>query len=328
MARTSLKNQFKHAILTNSKLGDSKRADRLNGVNVDEYVYSKQTLNALIDRTNHLSKYVKENFPDVKYIKDITPAMFSQYFESQNGWNHRTRYEILHHFKKIEKIVSDRYSFDCHFTSWINVKKDGSTDEYNKVRNRRMTDDDYQKILNSFSNSQSNGAIAMEIARRVGLRVNEIAHLKRECINIKKGIVEIREGAKNGRYRDVPIKFQDRDFFIRIKKNHTSFNNGSDYVTGGVKADSLNRAIRRKMEIIHDDIYGNLSKKYDKTTTHAIRKLWAYERMVEVRGEVNLWDIDREREIEAYKTIQGFLGHSDRNFREELYKDYIEVLWD
>ena len=145
----------------------------------------------------------------------------------------------------------------------------------------------------------------MEITARTGLRIKEVARLHADRINIEKRVIEVREGAKNGKFRDVPIREKDLAFFRDLKERMAG-----QYVTRGVNEDTLNKGIRRGLQ------RAGLDKKYAATTNHALRKMYATERMEELRNA-------GLPERAAWLKVQQELGHGSQ-FREELFRVYVQ----
>lgn len=184
------------------------------------------------------------------------------------------------------------------------------------VREKAMSREDFLKLRERMENSRSFAKDAIEITARCGLRVDEVAHLKREHIDLERKTLFVSgEGAKNGRERTVPIRDQDLPYFRDLLNRHTS----EGYLTT-VKADSINKAIRRYMQDTRDDKGFLLSEKYPKETQHAIRKLYATERMKEERGQEPL--ADKKEEMKHWDKVSHELGHG--NGREDLYKTYCK----
>ena len=139
-----------------------------------------------------------------------------------------------------------------------------------QIRNLAMSKGDLNKLKCELGKSKSPNALrAIEISSRVGLRVNEVNHLRFDHIDLEKGCIHAVEGTKNGKKRDVPIREKDLEFFWDLKY---SVKQKSPYVCGGILPDSINKAIRRAMEET------GLNRKYINTTEHAVRKLYATER--------------------------------------------------
>lgn len=164
--------------------------------------------------------------------------------------------------------------------------------------------------------SRSFAKEAIEITARCGLRVDEVAHLKREDINIKdKEIFVSREGAKNGKERIVPIRDQDIEYFKNLIEKYPA----DGYLTN-INAKSINKGIRRYLEKTEDKEGQLLSKKYPNQTEHAIRKFYATERMKELRGNKPLEN--KKDEMKKWDIVSQELGHGEG--RSNLYKTYCK----
>lgn len=183
------------------------------------------------------------------------------------------------------------------------------------LRDKAMSDKDFLRLRESFEGSRSFAKDAIEITYRSGLRVNEVAHLKREDIDLQKKTIYVsREGAKNGRARVVPIQDKDLKYYKELLDR--SPQNG--YLTN-ITGDSINKAIRRAMNATRDDRGVSLGDKY-KQTEHAIRKLYATNRMREERGIEPLKD--RKEEMKCWDKVSKELGHGEG--RINLYRVYCK----
>lgn len=157
---------------------------------------------------------------------------------------------------------------------------------------------------------------AIEITARIGLRVDEVAHLRREDINIQdKTVFVSREGAKNGKERTVPIRDKDINYFKDLLDRYTN----EGYLTS-INAKSLSKNIRRYMTQTKDKDGVLLSDKYKNTTEHAIRKLYATERMKELRGNAPLEN--EKEEMKKWNVVSEELGHGKG--RKNLYNTYCK----
>ena len=168
-----------------------------------------------------------------------------------------------------------------------------------------MAKNDLQSLRDTMQQSRSVGKIALEVTARCGLRVREVSHLHADRINLDKKVIEIREGAKGGKMRDVPIRDKDIAFFRELKEESKG-----GYVTHGCKEGSLNAGIRRAMKEC------GIAAKYERTTEHAIRKMYATERFEEEKSR-GLTD------KQAWCRVQEELGHGTK-YRHELFKAYIK----
>lgn len=297
MAHRSISQQLQHAVRDNITLGHSKHAERAMGVR--NRVYSIQNSENMMNTAKQFGKWMSENHPEVRWAKEISNKHVSQYIESKQGqWNVTTQYSKASQIAQLGRLVNETYH------AHIDLKVDVCRPTFDQnIRNVAIAHNDIIQIKNALS-PDSNGRTAVEISSRTGLRIKEIAHLRAERINLERKVIEVREGAKNGKYRDIPIRDKDIAYFRELRDRI-----GSGYVTHGVQDDSLNRAIRRAMERI------NISEKYRLTTNHAIRKSYARERYQE--------ELDKGlNNRQAWSTVQGELGHGTQ-FREKLFEAYI-----
>lgn len=297
MAHRSISQQLQHTVRSNISLGHSKHAERSMGVK--NKIYSIQNSENMIQTAQQFGKWMTANHPEVRWAREINKEHVSQYIESKQGqWNATTQYTKASQITQLGKLVNETYH--CHIDLQVDVAK--PTSEAN-IRNVAIDRADIASIKNALS-PDSNGRTAVEISSRTGLRIKEISHLRAEQINLDRKVIEVREGAKNGKHRDVPIRDKDISYFSDLKERI-----GSGYVTHGVKDDSLNRAIRRAMERV------DISDKYRLTTNHAIRKTYARERYQE--------ELDKRKSSrQAWSTVQEELGHGTQ-FRDKLFETYI-----
>lgn len=184
------------------------------------------------------------------------------------------------------------------------------------TRDKAFTPDDLNRLKESMKNSRSFAKEAVEITARCGLRIDEVAHLKREDINLsEKTIFVDREGAKNGKARVVPIRDKDMNYFKELLEKYPE----RGYFTK-TDAKSISKSIRRYMDKTQDREGVLLSKKYEKTTDHAIRKLYATERMKELRGNEPL--SNNKEEMKNWNIVSKELGHGEG--RKNLYNTYCK----
>ena len=184
------------------------------------------------------------------------------------------------------------------------------------TRDKAFTPDDLNRLKESMKNSRSFAKEAVEITARVGLRIDEVAHLKREDINISEKTIYVdREGAKNGKARVVPVRDKDINYFKELLEKYPE----RGYFTK-TDAKSISKSIRRYMDKTQDKDGLLLSKKYEKTTDHAIRKLYATERMKELRGNEPL--TNNKEEMKKWNIVSKELGHGEG--RKNLYNTYCK----
>ncbi len=294
--------QLKYALQDNTHFGESKRAykNQHNG-KTNERVFGIKTAKKEVDDIKSLGKFLKENYPDVRMAKDINSKHVQSWINANTAnWSNQTILNKISTMHKLEQQINATY----HANIKWELHRQTSLKREN-VRNVAFTREDLNRTEQYLKNGKSQALKALQITARCGLRVNEVACLKAEHINLDKNVIEIREGAKNNKWRDVPIRPGDRAFFADLKRNCETV-----YVTDGVQPNSLNRGIRRAMHSL------GISNKYKVTTEHAIRKMYATERMTEEQAA-------GRNERDAWCIVQQELGHG-KNFRQELYNTYVK----
>lgn len=302
MKKRSIKQQILYAINNHLSYGQSKRAYKKDHAGTtDGKIFSIDRANALRDTAKSFSQFVKANYPEVRLIKDIPPEAAQAYINANlKGWSNATACEVVSRLRIIAQQVNN--TFHCSISLDATSPK---KDHTQNIRTTALTFEDIQRLRADLMGRRTMGVYALEIGARCGLRAKEIEHLKSDCINLDRWVIEIREGGKNGKYRDIPIRVKDRDYFSQLKASTPP----GAYVTQGVKRDSLNHAIREAMKRC------GISDKYIKSAIHAIRKYYARERF---REEIAAGQ-DRRH---AWQVVQMELGHGS-GFRKALFDAYI-----
>lgn len=302
MKTRSIKQQILYAINCHISYGQSKRAYKKDHSGAtDGKIFSIDRANALRDTAKSFSQFVKNNYPDIRMIKDIPPEAAQEYINAHiNGWSNATACEVVSRLHMIAQQINN--TFHCSVVLDATAPK---KDTARNIRTAALSAEDIEKLRADLKGRRTMGACALEIGSRCGLRAKEIEHLKGNRINLDRWVIKIREGGKNGKYRDIPIRPKDRDYFSRLKETTPP----GAYITQGVKRDSLNHAIRESMKRC------DISDKYIKSAIHAIRKFYARERY---REEIAA---GRDRR-HAWQIVQKELGHGS-GFRKALFDVYI-----
>lgn len=299
----TIKNQFNYAISQNTRIGESKRAYKNNQNNDKKgQVFSIQYAENLRDTANQFSNFLNTNYPQIRLVNDVKTEHVQAWIDEKAPmWSQKT---IDNKVSQMQVIFTQLGNTFNRKDVELNIVKP-HTEKAHTVRDKAMSREDLQLIRDEMQNRTTEAKKAVEICARCGLRAKEISRLHSSCINLDKGVIEVREGAKNGRNRDVPIRPQDRLYFEQLKAETQG-----QYVCKGVSEDSLNKGIRRVMECI------GIADKYPDTSIHAIRKMYATERMEEERK-------NNQGERKAWEVVQHELGHG-RGFRQDLYNTYVK----
>lgn len=308
MAR-SIKQQFNYCISKSTKTGQSKHSAKKAGTYKHGELYGNKTVEAYRDTAKNFSNWLSEHHPEIKEVREITPYHVQEWVNDRSkNWTEKTLENHLSRIKHLEEQAQRAYGKEnVKFFDKEKIKKPTTKEA---VRNKMMEKSDFLKLREEMSNSRSFAKDAIEITYRCGLRIDEVAHLKREDIDLNnKTIFVSGEGAKNGRERVVPIRDHDLQYFKELLDRNPE--NG--YMCK-ISTDAINRAIGRSLKKV------GLDEKYKHNKEHAVRKLYATERMKEERGDTPL--ASKKEEMKCWDKVCKELGHGAG--REALYKTYCK----
>lgn len=295
----NLKHQFIYAIENNFKEGRDKHSMKADGIRNEGKIFSYADRKNLIDTASNFANYMRENYKDIKLVKDVRAEHIQNFLnlKSKNCSN-ATLLQYQSKFNKLEKIINNTYKIKANFKGYTVPLAAENT----KIRNTSMSVEDFKKLESAFNNSKSYGKVAIQLTARVGLRVSECVKLQGRDINISKNIVHVEDG-KGGRNRDIPIRAEDRNYFVDLKAKISDFERVCP-----VRSDSINKSIERKMEGL------GLKIKYSDTSIHCIRKMYAQKEYNRCRAEGK--DI-----IKSLQEVSILLGHGKE--RLELMRQYV-----
>lgn len=295
----NLKYQFLNAINSNFKEGMDKHSIKATGEMNNTRIFSYADRKNLIDVASNFSNYMKTNYSEVKQVKDVKADHIQSFLNSKaNSCSNATLKQYESKFNKLENVVNNTYNINANYKGFVVP----ASTENTKIRNSAMSREDFNKLQQSFSNSNSSAKTAIELTSRAGLRVSECTKLQGRDIDLNKGTIHVVDG-KGGRDRDVTIREEDKQYFANLKASV-----GDRERICPVQSDSINKAIRRQMERLE------MQNKYTDTSIHCVRKMYAQEQ----------YDHYREQGMEinqALGAVSVDLGHSEN--RLELMKSYV-----
>ena len=276
-----------------------KHSIKANGQMDGTRIFSYADRENLKDVASNFSNFMKENYNDVKMVKDIKPEHIQSFLNSKsNNCSRKTLEQYGSKFNKLENLVNSTYGTNVNYKGFvIPVAKENT-----KIRNVAMSKSDFQKLQNGFSNSKSSAKVAIELSAKCGLRVSETVKLQGRDINLEKNTIHVADG-KGGRDRDVPIRSEDKQYFANLKASV-----GATERICPIQSDSVNKAVQRCMERV------GISEKYQDTSIHSIRKMYAQQEFDKYREQG--MEIDK-----ALGQVSVQLGHSEN--RLELMKEYV-----
>jgi len=277
-------------------------------------LYSYARCDGIRNVNDQLLSFVEKHFPEIKWIRDVTNEHTTAWMKSKEWTSGETFHEYRSRLSKLQEVCKATYGNCRHPGNWGTVDMEPPTT--GKIRDVSMTREDFYMIRDSIMRlGRSNAWIAMEITARSGIRVKGCHWLSGKDIDLEKGTVFVcKEGAKNGRTRTLPLRPEDREFYSWLKKRTPEDRvfrrkNGKVLLPG-----SIDSTIREHMKKL------GLDENYPCTTEHAIRKMFAKERMEALRGPAAL--TDKKAEMKAWGQVSVELGHGEN--RPDLYKTYVK----
>ena len=303
----NLKYQFKTCIEKNFKEKMDKHSIKKNKQMNKTRIFSFSDRKNLIDFTANLSNWMKENYSEIKLVKDINSKHIQEFLnEKAKECSQATLNQYSSKIRKMSNLINSTYK--------TNIKYDFKTPKSSSgkqiLRDQQMKLEDYKRIHEIMRNS-SNGQKAIEIGKNFGLRISEITKLQKRDIDLEKKEILIKD-AKGGRNRTVHFNTEEQ---IKVAtKLYNSVARGLDRIVA-IKENSINMALNRAMKKL------NIKNEYKETSFHSIRKLYAQQEYDRLRNEGNSIEM-------ACRKVSEQLGHSaERGLDEKLIRRYIKNIW-
>lgn len=298
----NIKQQFIYAIEDNFREAMDKHSMKINGVRNDGKVFSYADRKNLIDVACNFANFMKENYNDIKLVKEIKADHIQSFLnQKSNECSNATLKQYQAKFNKLEKVVNNTYNINVNYKGYQLPLAEEDT----KIRNTSMSPEDFKKLENAFSESKSYAKIAIQLTARAGLRVSECTKLQGRDIDIEKAIIHVEDG-KGGRNRDIPIREEDKEYFVNLKANL-----GDMERVCPIRPDSINKSIDRAMR------GQGIRNKYNDTSIHCIRKMYA-------QREFNRCRSEGKNIKESLQEVSVLLGHGKD--RLELMRQYVLVI--
>lgn len=303
----NIKYQFKYCIdVCFKEHMDKHSLKRTEGIGVGK-IYSYSDRRNLIDFSANFSNFLKQNYPNVKWVKDITEQHIQSFFNTKSkNCTRATLEQYKSKFNKLQTLVNKTYGLNVNYSKGYIVPITGENTA--KLRNISMSSLDYNKLLNVMSNSKSSAVNGIKLSGAFGLRVSELSKLQYRDLDLKKHVIHI-VGSKGNRDRDIPIP-KDKTALIRQIKGDISDNKRII----PLKQDSINKFLTRQLDKI------GLKEKYSsaKTGVHSLRKMYSQEQYNKCRNV----GMDIKTSIDK---VSDLLGHGQDRYT--LIKEYVENIW-
>lgn len=288
----NLKYQFLHSVERSFKEGMDKHSiKKLNKENNKIYSYSDRK--NLIDTSSEFSNWMKENYPNVKMIKDINNNHIQEFLEDKrSSCSDATLRQYVSRFRKLETLTNNTYNLNNSFSNVVvpsSLKCDG------KIRNVMFTDENYNKMLNTTNQNLKNALI---MSKNFGLRAAECSKLKYTDLQDNKVYVV---DSKGKRSRIVYIENKEQLEAYNYIKSQAQYGRVCNCQTG-----SLQQAFNRECKKNNIEIKNG--------AFHTLRKNYATNKFQEYRQQ----GLEVQ---EALDKVSKNLGHNKN--RNKLMKQYI-----
>lgn len=195
--RPSLGHQFHQALESKKAIGQSRHEAKAEGT-AHQGIYSYKTYDAYKNSSKQFAKWIKSEFPEVKYLSEIDRDMCKKYIKhrEQSGCSAYTYSQDMAMISKILDISLTKKECGVATRKLSNIKK-------NRVDNGFRT---------------GSGAIE-SILRGTGLRRNELVNLKVKNLVIQDNKVVgvlVKKGAKGGKVREVQVRKEYQECIYKL----------------------------------------------------------------------------------------------------------------
>lgn len=271
MASRSLKSQVLHAVSTSfygdqergiaGGFGTSKHSDKISGQKAGK-IYSYSSYNNRQDVAKEFCSWMKEYHPEIKMASDLNERHATEFLAKKSGEvSTNTLTNIRSQLTGIAGAINHTYK-----TAEISLDTpvmSGTVDK--NVKTVSMVKSDYVKLVDSYKDAYSTGAIGARVIYSSGLRASEVCTLKGSDITVKDGVARVHvANGKGGRMRDVVITDKERVDTLRDISEHFGESRVCD-----IKPQSLEINISRHLNSIETD------QEYKYNSCHSLRKEYA-----------------------------------------------------
>ncbi|MGL5646819.1 MAG: tyrosine-type recombinase/integrase [Clostridium sp.] len=301
----SIKQQLYYAINQNFKEGMDKHSlkkdGKMDGIRIFSYADRKN----LVDFTANFANWMSVKHTEIRKVKDINSMHVQEFLDFKGKTCSKATVEqYMSKSNKMQRLINKTYNLN----NKLDIKLPEKIKHKQKIRDKQMAVKDWEnlkKIVNP------NASKALDIGRYFGLRVSAVVKLEKRDINIKEGYVKVVD-SKGKKTRKVDITTEKQ---MEVAKRLYNSVLGAKERIVPIQPSSVNKELNRKMEQL------GIKQNYEKTSTHAVRKLYAEETFNRVR-ETGM------TVMEAREYISEQLGHTQErgDSDEELMKTYVRSL--
>lgn len=197
--RPSLGHQFYQVLESKKKIGESRHKAKEQGT-AHQGIYSYKTYDAYKNASKQFVKWIKSEFPEIKYLSEIDKDICKKYIK------HR------------EQSGCSAYTYSQDMAMISKTLGISLTKKECEVATRKLNNITKNKIDNGFRTES--GAIE-SILRGTGLRRNELYNLKVKNLVVENNRITgvlVRKGAKGGKAREVQVRKEYQEYIYKAIK--------------------------------------------------------------------------------------------------------------
>lgn len=288
--------------------------------NIDKHAFKKQNLKEktkifsfqekfrLLDTAKMLNNFIKENYKDIKQIKDIDSNIIQNFLNTKkDNCTQNTINTYKQSLNKIADICNKNYK-SCNLDWKSNVVVPAVENKRSNLRGvkNQIPVNDLKLICNHCKNnfSKSQSAQIILIQSILGIRINEILNIKKENIDFNKNIIHL-TNCKGGKNLDRTINKELK----HVLMSSIEINNIQSGKLFNITDNAVNKFLGRLEKNLN--ISGSFS-------THNIRATIAQNKFDELRENGTSRDV-------AIKEVSHWLNHGDN--REAMLKECYVNIW-
>lgn len=220
----SLGYQMENALKGVFHPGRSKHRDKHYGRD-HETIYSIETMRNMSANVHQFGRYVKDNWPEIKRLDQITPVMAQAHIdelvrrERSGGWIGR----VCATLRKLDTACRQTGVFPLDAHTLLPYKKEGGPGGFHsEPRSVAYTEEQAQAIIAHIAPSDPVAARLVTLIWVTGLRVREASYLKAGDIDLDKCAISLNvednsNRTKGGRPRPVAIEPKHMAFLKQLK---------------------------------------------------------------------------------------------------------------
>lgn len=292
----NLKYQFLYAIEQNFKAGMSKHSAKKQGKTESNLIFSYSDRKNLIDFSSNFANYMKENYSNIRQVKDITTEHYQEFLNFKAiKCSTKTLETYTSNINKVTKVTNKAY----HLRKNHNIKT--PLGFITSKRNLMMTDEHINIMLNNCEIGSTTYNSLM-ICKSFGLRVSELSKLHGTDIIEKDDNIYLRIIDSKGKRSRLSPCVDRNNLYLLMLKDKYKYNRIIP-----IQHESINQNIRRLMKKT------GISNIYKTTSIHAIRKNYAQKTFDNARISMS-----KQNSLDY---VSNALGHNNNRF--DITKAYL-----